>query len=324
MKILSRISFFKKHKSKLRWKNPPHRQSTLFDNERSSSFFQKRRKQSIIDLKKYIIFLKEQKLALSICWIIFSLFLWAFLIYGPVFWIQEIYIEDEKNISNINQAYDSIEYARGENILFIDVKKLSDRITKNQATIKDIRVYINFPNTLEISIISHNPIFQTEKYTIYENGSVALTQTATSDTPLLQVALDLEEYAIFWRTLKADNLRDILLLLENIEKNILGFSARTLYYLPIEKELIIENGIGTLFIFDLSENISNQIEKIAVYMKESEDITQKKYIYIDVRIPQKLFLCWFENEFLCNTNMQNIYGKDIFTKFLEETSEPEQ
>ena len=324
MKIPFRIPFFRKKNSKSHWKSTTRKQSTLFDNERSGAFFQRRRKHSTVDFKKSIGFLKEQKLVLSIFWIVFSLMLGIFLIYGPFFWIQEIYIEDEKNISNINQAYDSIDYIRGTNLLFVDTQKLSNRIRKNQATIKDIQVDLKFPSTLKVSISSYTPIFQTERFIIYENGSVGFSENTSIDIPSLKVSEDLEEISIFWKTLRANDLNKIRILLEDIEKNILSFSKKTLYYLPVERELIIENSVGTLFIFDLSESISNQVEKIAVYMKESENINQKKYIYVDIRIPQRLFLCWFENEFQCRTNMKNIYGENIFTNFLQETSEPQQ
>lgn len=67
--------------------------------------------------------------------------------------------------------------------------------------------------------------------------------------------------------------------------------------------------------FDLSgENIARQIEKLAVFQKESEDITQKKYIYIDVRIPGKLFLCSYEEEYKCRQNLKDIYGDSIFNQ----------
>jgi len=81
---------------------------------------------------------------------------------------------------------------------------------------------------------------------------------------------------------------------------------------------------GNIFIFDLAHDVTSQIEKLAIYEKEKEVLNEKKYIYIDVRIPEKLFLCSLEYEFDCRRNMKQIYGKSIFEELAVESSEPQQ
>lgn len=63
-----------------------------------------------------------------------------------------------------------------------------------------------------------------------------------------------------------------------------------MYYVK-EKEIVLRNSDGTLFLFDIYQNIKEQGEQLSILKKESPEIYTKKYIYIDVRIPQKIFLC---------------------------------
>lgn len=43
------------------------------------------------------------------------------------------------------------------------------------------------------------------------------------------------------------------------------------------------------------------------------NINETPYLYIDVRIPEKLFLCGFEAEFRCRQNLKYIYGESLFS-----------
>jgi hypothetical protein len=81
---------------------------------------------------------------------------------------------------------------------------------------------------------------------------------------------------------------------------------------------------GSIFIFDLAHDVISQIEKLAIYDKEKGYIFDKKYIYVDTRIPEKLFLCPLEFEYDCRRNMKLIYGKTIFEEFELTSFEPQQ
>jgi hypothetical protein len=81
---------------------------------------------------------------------------------------------------------------------------------------------------------------------------------------------------------------------------------------------------GSIFIFNLAQGIEKQIKKLAVYEKEKGNIYEKKYIYIDVRIPEKLYLCPFEAEYSCRENIKYIYGDTIFQDLSIEVSELQQ
>lgn len=316
------LSIFRKNTKAPRAKWNRYHQSTFFDNERTSWFFKKRQKKifkwSILSSLK--ITFSKHKLLLSFLGFVLSVGIWVFFIFWPLFQIKEIIIEHDSQTININQAYDSVDYIRGKNIFFIDDWDVAERIQKNQNSIKDVVFENRFPDTLVIYLSGHQRAFQVDWYLILENGAIVGQEAPQEDIPTLRVSEDLYERSIFWKTLRATDLESINFLQNELTRNILGFTVKTLYYLPTQRELIIEHQNKNLFIFDLAWNLQSQIEGLTIFHKEWWNIVEKKYVYIDVRIPEKLFLCGFENEFLCRKNMKDIYGDTIFQNFPEDTS----
>jgi hypothetical protein len=62
-----------------------------------------------------------------------------------------------------------------------------------------------------------------------------------------------------------------------------------------------------MFIFSLEENIDKQLKKIIVYSKEKDKLL--KYVYIDLRVEDKIFLCPYTKEYQCLKNYRRIYKK---------------
>lgn len=300
-------------------------QSTFFDDSSSGWIFQKRKKQKYWGwLSSTLIALyKAQKWLVIFATLWCVIIIWIFLLFWPLLKIDEILVEQNENTVNINQIYDNIEYIRGKNLLLVDTQEISERIKKNQATISSVRTQKILPHTLQLFIESYSPLFQTDGYLIVENGSLVSTESIREDLPFVKVSEDLYETALFDRQLKSQDLQNILLLQQELSKNILGFTSKTLYFLSTEWELFIENSIGNIFIFDLATDIESQVRGLAIFSKEWGNVSEKKYVYIDVRIPLKLFLCEYDNEFSCRKNLKDIYGDTIFQNFPEETSLPE-
>lgn len=248
--------------------------------------------------------------ALISLWLILFLLLWPFLK------VRYIYITRQWYTINIEQAYATTDYLRGKNILLLDTLSIANRLQKSQGAIQNIEFQLESFNTLNINIRSYPTVFQSNGYLILWNGSILRWEnTISSDIPSIQLSKDISELAIFEETLNASEIKNIQILLEAISKNIPGFNTETILYQVTEKELLISNKIGTIFIFDIwNTDVSEQVKKLAVFQKESVDITQKKYIYVDVRIPGKLFLCPYEEEFNCRENIRKIYGDFIFNQ----------
>jgi len=294
-------------------------QSTVFRQEQWTLF--KRRKKRLISW--YInrlqdTFQKKHKLHFMWGFILCILCIILFLIFWPYLQIQNVYnnvnIERQGNTININQAYGSIDYLEWKNIFLLDTKEIAKRLQKSQPSIQSIQFQSELPNTLNIRLKPYPSVFQSNGYVILANGSVLKSdKQLVSDIPHITLSKNIRDMHIFGNTLDSDDIKNISTLLRQIPKNIPGVVIKNISYFITEQELLISHSSGTIFIFDISSHLWEQVEKLAIFQKEWEDIAQKKYIYIDVRIPGKLFLCGYEEEYNCRKNMTNIYGEDIFT-----------
>lgn len=237
-------------------------------------------------------------LVLLVAWYIF---LW------PLLKIQNIFISREDKIVSINQAYENLSFIRWKNILFLQSNEIIERLQKWQKTIKNIEIKAHFPNTLDIRIWAYEIMFQTQTHFILQNGLIIEKKDLISDTP--EIILSRSDNDTFlWR----EELTKIDSLLNSLKKNILWFTINKIYFAENEKELILSHTNGNIFIFDIYNNVERQIEKLTIYHKESENINEKKYVYLDIRIPNKLFICGFETEFDCKSNLTKIYGKTLY------------
>lgn len=310
-------------------RNIQRKTSIFFDSDESRKRSYKTKRKSIIP-RKYLYPLekigRQKKLYFSLFWIWCTLAIALFLILGPYLRLQNIYINQSGSIININQAYNSIEYMRGKNILFLDTKTAASRLQSSQNAIKNIDFQVSLPNTLTIEISVFEAIFQANWFIMFENGAIKAQEnnTVSENIPEIFISEKLWEFEIFWKTLNINELSNMQDLIEQLSKNIINFKIQSIAYYRKEKELHLQTSNDTIFIFDLSSNIFEQVERLAIFQKEWENITEQRYIYIDVRIPQKLFICWYESEFSCRTNLKTIYGEDVFTNLEKDVFPPEQ
>ncbi len=321
-KLLSLFQKEKRKKSRYLW-----RKKTYLFKENKEKKFKKRKKRIFLSyISKIQFFLTGKYSSFIIFWGIFLFAFWGiFLILWPLFRIQEINIYKQDSIINIPQAYSSVRFVRGKNLFFLDTWEIVKRLQKWQNTIQSIEFRKKPPNGLNIYLKSHPPLFQSEKYLILSNGVLLEKQEKQNlELPLISFSKDIEEIVLFQKTLNPSNLKNIDFLFKDLNRNILGFSPQSIEYFITEKEVLITNSIGTIFLFDLTWNIENQIKRLAIFQKEWVNISKKKYIYIDVRIPQRLFLCPYTEEYKCKANLKFIYGKDVFTNLAKEPSLSQQ
>lgn len=295
-----------------------HEKSPIFHKKKKRIFHRYTNFQILSRIQKNKVYLY------IILWVLIVSGVWVAL-YSPFLQIDSIYIYRKDAIININQAYSNVEYIRWKNLLFIDTNDIAQRLQRSQKSISNITIQTKFPNSIEIELWSYTPMLQWKTHLILSNGSIISKDSKKySDIPEIIISKNLEEYALFWDTLNTQDIKNISLLMKEITRNILGFQIRSVKYFVTEKELMIQNQIGNIFIFDLDNDINTQIKKLAIFQRETVNINEKKYIYIDVRVPERLFLCGLESEFDCRNNIKQIYGENTFTDFLIETSQWEQ
>lgn len=281
------------------------------------SFKRRKRKNTLWQLSFPLAKIQKQRKPIFFLWIgIVFVAILAFVIFWPLLKIKSIYISREWHTINIEQAYESTDYIRGKNIFFIDTREIANRLQKSQPAINNIEFTFESLSSLSIWLRSYPIAFHSNGYIILTNGSVLRWENKIwENIPEISLSQDISEYALFKETLGAKEIKNMLILLEELPKNIPSFQIKEMVFHITEKELLLSNQVDTIFTFDLSgESIAWQIEKLAVFQKESEDITQKKYIYIDVRIPGKLFLCPYDEEYQCRQNLKDIYGDSIFNQ----------
>ncbi len=281
--------------------------------------FHKRRKRVIGELLRRIRIPLSKHNIIIYCLIIgFCGLVWVFvLLSGPFFEIKEIYITRQNTNVNIDIAYRAVDSFRGKKSYLLDTDTIESAILKNQESIKNISTSLRFPDNIEIDILSYEWVFQTylndDPYTILENGTV-IPLSGSSELPYVIVYLDSDDIPSipdYKKTFDPKYIESITFLKNSLIENIVELQIANLHYYLDERELIIELVSGGDIIFDLTWDLAWQIERVAIFHEESANIPEIKLIYIDARIPNKLFTCGRDSEFLCRLNLKNTYGERI-------------
>lgn len=313
---------------KKKWKNTPtQRYSNDFSGKKISRKYKKRKKNIFQKASKKISFFWNfpSWITALILWIAFVLVCIYVLFYSPYTNISKINVYREWALIDINRAYSILDYLRGKNLLSSDSKSIAQRLQKSQSSISEIRINKDFPDSINIYLDSYDVIFQTDNYFILENWSISLKENEDfPDAQFIYLSQDVSEYLDFQKNLDIEQLGIMSKTIEEANKNILGFTPTQIYYYITEREVLIKDNSWTIYIFDLERDIDNQIKRIAIYDTESTENKRDSYVYIDVRISDKLFLCGIENEVTCNNNLQQIYWNTIFQSPLPELSESQQ
>lgn len=257
--------------------------------------------------KKNIIIFYLIGFIASLIWLLF-IFKWEY------FSIQEININSQDTISDINITYNSLDFLRNKNIFLISKKDIFQKILSYQKNIDSISINKKLPHTLNINIISSpiafNTIFNEKNYILTTNW-VAIQKKPSSDKQIKTLEIINNSSSNFSninysQILEEITIKKITFLLESLQDNLIDYSNKKITYYSIEKEIHLLLNNNTLLIFNLSWNIKKQIKKLIVFNTEKKKL---RYIYIDLRIVNKIFSCDYDKEFYCRKNLKRIYTK---------------
>ncbi|MCH8519075.1 FtsQ-type POTRA domain-containing protein, partial [Candidatus Gracilibacteria bacterium] len=84
--------------------------------------------------------------------------------------IEEIHITRENSLIDINEAYRSLGYMRGRNILSVQKDQIIERLQSSQSVIRTASITRRFPNQLYVHIVPYTPLFQTNLGYIMDSG----------------------------------------------------------------------------------------------------------------------------------------------------------
>lgn len=311
--------FFRKRKSSSTIKS----NKVLFKLPKKRSIFKKRNLLNFsFNLKWVTKFFKKNYIPYYLIFWFCLILIIFFIVLGPIFRIEKINIYKDWN-SNIDIAYKSVEDFRWVSTFNIEKSEVLAKMKDYQENIKDIKLDIDFPKTINIIIESYKEKFNVninkKNYILLENWTLIPTITPSEELKNLEIIKNIEKTKIL--DYKSIFDMEFIQKIEEIEKavkeNIAGIEITWLKYYERQRELhiIVNNFTRLIFSLDNSISVDEQIKSLAVLDREKSKISNNDKVYIDLRIKWKLFYCSIiddknkQKEKQCNQNLLNIYDQ---------------
>lgn len=239
------------------------------------------------------------------------------LIIWPFFRVKYIEITKKDNITNMDIAYKALENLRWQQMFKMNELDIFNRLKNYQENIQSVELNLSLPSTIKIKIGSHKEVFNIiineKSYILLENGAI-IPSNHSKNLKLLNTItnIDKNKFIEYKQVFKPIYIRKISNILKRFEQNFLNIQIKDLYYYEIWKELHIELESGTLLIFSIDDNALEdvQIEKLAIFNKDHFEINNWNFVYIDLRVNNKIFYCSVENKVQCDANLRGIYGEN--------------
>jgi len=212
-------------------------------------------------------------------------------------------------------SYKAVENYRWKPIWQPEKSDILKNLQNYQHNIKSIKTYIKLPNTLKIIIDSYKWVFNTtindKTFTITENGTL-IPAMYSEEYPELKIVnkIDKSKFLDYKKVFDTISLAKISSIDKSLKENIINLKIKSNTYYVVERELHIETEKNVRIIFDLNWNPKEQIEKLAIFNKEHLDINKTPFVYIDLRIKNKVFYCTTEEEYKCIQNLKSIYSTE--------------
>ncbi|PID84062.1 hypothetical protein CSB09_02820 [Candidatus Gracilibacteria bacterium] len=261
--------------------------------------------------------------------------------FSPYFKISpnQVIIEGINKGIDMSLAYKSIEYIYGSNIFSIDQKKIAAELKSGMKNIESIEVNRLYPNGIKILIKSLPNPFDTTIYGVAEhrwglstNG--VLIPIADLKNNEFQYHLEIISYKLqsslfrdykkIISDLNAFLLQRVFAIFEN-EWSDLKITGAKYFLKENEVHLILESNTKIIFTLqditgnntDIKDQISREFLGLKEYIQNHKNtILEGNIVYIDARIPGKLFIC--SDAKICNNNLINVYGNAYKVETIQE------
>jgi len=315
IKHFMKYQIIKIFSGKNRWKRTKKRKkieskknSTLFSFQDTHKKILKKKRKSlfqdvwIFQIKKHTI-VPYLILGISIVWFI--------LYFSSYFRVSEIFIDTNSSTININRAYENAVYIRGKHILLLNSEDIIGRLKTWQKSIQNISLKAIFPNKISIFLESYPVMFQTKQHVILQNWFITEKIQDFSDVPFIHLG-DFDENSFIISSNHLDHTHKII---SWIEKNLPNRWVESIFLALKEKEVLVKDALWTIFIFDLNQNIKEQIEKLSIYQTENAgSLLLNDDYYRDLRVGERIFVCKNTENNTCLNNLNVIYGVSNITK----------
>ena len=243
----------------------------------------------------------------------------------------KVLIESIDEGIDINIAYRSIEDVYEENIFLFDESVVAANLKKYQNNIKKIQIDSLYPNGLKILIESYPVKYRTTissrkngLWWLSENGVlIPYNREKLQELPAFEIITDIgeDELLDYKSIISETKLLAINKVIDLFRAEWSDIAIGKIRYLSRENELHIslENGGRILFALqdfsiqntqtDIYKNLKDEIITLRSYISSYRNVlTDEWLIYLDVRIPGKIFVCREKES--CNVNLKNIYWEN--------------
>lgn len=283
-------------------------------------------------LKQTSFFFEDQKM-LGYIGIFLILLCGYILLFSSYFQISpsKVLIENNGDGIDINIAYRAIEDIYGQNVFLFDEWSLALNLKKYQNNIEKVSIERLLPTGLKIVVKSFPVLYKaniasrpTKFWWLSSNGVlVPLAREKIDKLPSFEIITDIgEDELLDYKTIiNESKLLAMRKVIEILKLEWDGIRFGKVRYLIRENELHIslENGSRILFALqdfsinakntDIYSNLKNQILTFKAYMKQYRSVLDSDgLVYIDVRIPGKVFTCKIKD--VCAKNLTLIYWEN--------------
>ncbi len=309
------FNFFKSKKRKFQQQTKKEKQRLYQREKKSKAIYWKKRLASQNQLHINFGLKRKSLISISLIGLISTIIGIIFLFKAQYFAVQNITIDSPDSFTDITIAYNSIDSLRHKNIFRITPDKVLKKLQTYQPNISNISLEKKLPNWLNIKIISSPITLQAyindTQYIISKNGVAIKQKWVYTDDKIYNIEIVQNKKISFsninyTKVLEPATITKINFLLRSFQDNLIDFPSEKIFFYTRESEIHILLKNKTLLIFDSNWDIKEQIKKLIVFYKEIKNL---KKVYIDLRIPNKVFHCDYKREYQCRKNLKKLYTK---------------
>lgn len=197
----------------------------------------------------------------------------------------------------------------GRNIFRLSTAEIFTTLQSNIRHIKSVEKALILPDGIRIKVISFGPIYRAyigdDVFLLTKNGQL-IADIPEIEIPSLRIHHIFSDPSGMQNTTIATTDTFVIQEIEKLwYRELPNFPIEALDYYDQEKELHVTSK-GTRFIFTLAVGL-DQLHTIATLISQ-EKISPWKYLYIDVRVPKKLYVCP-RDDAACKINLAHIYDQ---------------
>jgi hypothetical protein len=309
-----------KIQSKKRRKNSPTPKICLHETGKDN--YRSKRKQLKITFWfwKYFDFLWKYKNIIYLGLFPVFILLLIFILFGPIFTVQNIQILRNDNITEMSLSYSSVENIREKRIVNLDEQVIENKMKEYQNNIKDVDISFNLPDTVKIKLTSYPIYFNTtlnnKSYYVTQNWTLVPWKPRDEYKELIiKKELSKGQIPDYSKLYSTEHIEAIYQGYNYLEENIVDIKVVSIDYYPIQRETHFRLDNDVLLIYTLWRSLKDQIEKSVIYNTEHKLLSDNSIVYIDFRImervgenkKEKIFYCTKEIEYQCKQNLKKIY-----------------